>query len=418
MEAFLHFVWLNKLYQKLIPKRAWAGASIEVLDVGTLNTDAGADFHNAKIKIDDLIWVGSVEIHESAHQWLEHKHDEDPSYNNVVLHIVENDDQVITLPNGQALPCCQMQIAPELRADIFRAFERKTELRCSEGLRSLLEKQDWTKTLEQLAQKRLAQKCELVENLWLENKEDWGKTLYALLLRYFGFGINNDAMECLARKLDMKLLLRHQGIEQEALILGQAGLIETIQDEAYREQLNESYRYLKHKYQLEPLSESLFKRLRTRPQNFPLQRLIQFLELISRLSLGADTFEACASINELHNLLRYGKAKLSKEEQKTLNPKLSKATSQMLIINVVVPFLTFSHSKLKRSEGLLKTQDLWRQLPQEQNKITRLFKGYGLTLRSASDSQALIYLYKEYCQKRKCFFCPWGRAILSHEVKN
>ncbi len=413
MEAFLHFVWQNRLYQRLIPKRSIEGKAIEVLDVGTLNRDAGADFLNAKIRIDGLIWVGAVEIHRSAHEWYEHRHNEDPTYNNVILHIVEQDDCLVSLPNGNVLPCCQMSISADLKKDIENFFKNQSKLPCGKALTEVSEQLNHKLILTDLAQERLEAKVSLVQDLWQKSGEDWAKTLYLLLMRYFGFGINNDVMEYLARSLDLRLLLKHSPFEQEALLLGQAGLIPQVQDEAYAHSLQETYDYLSYKYQLEALSPNLaFKRLRTRPKSFPLVRLRQFIDLLGRLNFGADVFEACRTNADFTDLLRYGSIGLSQEEKKQMKTRLSKQTAEMLVINVVVAFLTFSEGQLKRKTKIA-TTSIWSSLPAENNRITRLFMAYGLPNAKASDSQALLHLHKEYCEKKKCFFCPYGRLLLT-----
>ncbi len=415
MEDFLHFVWQNRLYQKLIPKRSLTGQEIEVLDTGVLNRDAGADFFNAKIRIGGLIWVGAVEIHRTSRQWYEHKHDEDPNYENVILHIVEKDNQAIRLKNGEELPCCEMLIADELRLDIKRFFETKAPLPCSKALERRLDKFNLEEFLLKFQSERFEQKLEQVRSLWQASQGDWGKTLYLLLMRYFGLGINNDVMEYLARSLDLRLLLRHKAVEQEALLLGQAGLIPLLRDKAEALKLEEIYAYLSHKYQLEALPPALFRRLRTRPQNFPHERIKQFVKLLNTLSFGADTFEACSSLDELRSLLRYGKARLTKEERKERKALISKQVADLLIINAIAPYMAFSRQELKREVGEREGFALWQKLSAENNKITRLFAEYKFPLRTATDSQALIYLYQAYCEKKKCFFCPFGREVLTRK---
>ncbi len=416
MEDFLHFVWQNRLYQKLIPKRSLSGQKIEVLDVGILNRDAGADFFNAKIRIGAIVWVGAVEIHRSSKEWYEHKHDQDPNYQNVILHIVEQDNQQVRLKNGEELPCCEMLIAEELRLDIKRFFDTKAPLPCSQTLVKLGNQFDFEELLHRLRSERLEQKLEQVRSLWEASQGDWAKTLYLLLMRYFGLGINNDVMEYLARSLDLRLLLRHKAEEQEALLLGQAGLISLLKDKEEVLKLEEIYAYLSHKYQLEPLPSALFRRLRTRPQNFPHERIKQFVKLLNTLSFGADTFEACSSLDELRSLLRYGKAQLSREERKEKVTLISKQVADLLIINAVAPYVAFSRQELKRELGQMEGFALWEEMPAEHNKISRLFAEYKFPLRTAKDSQALIYLYQAYCEKKKCLFCPFGRLALSKKA--
>ncbi len=414
MESFLHFIWQNRLYQKLIPTRSIEGAEIEVLDVGVLNHNAGADFLNAKVRIDGLLWVGAVEIHRSAHEWYEHRHEEDSNYSNVILHVVEDDDCLVNRANGEELPCCVMQISKELRQELKNFFLTKDELRCADYLsqdKLQLNHQNIFKSLEK---ERLDKKLSLVRELYQATSGDWAKTLYLLLMRYFGFGINNEEMLSLARSIDLKLLLKLSSLEQEALLLGQAGLISQVKDELYAQSLEDSYNYLIYKYQLSTLAEGFaFKRLRTRPKSFPLVRIRQMIALLNQLNLGADAFEDCQTTSELVNLLRYGTAKLSKEKVSKTKSSLSKQAAEMLVINVVIPFIIFSKEELHRPT--LNNKLNWQALPPENNRITRLFSTYNFPNQVAADSQSILHLYKEYCEKKKCFFCPYGRVALSRK---
>ena len=101
MEAFLHYIWAHRRYTSLIPQGALRGATIEVLDPGVLNAHAGPDFFAAKVRIDDLLWVGAVEIHHASSQWYQHHHDVDPAYRSVILHVVELDNRPVVTPEGE-----------------------------------------------------------------------------------------------------------------------------------------------------------------------------------------------------------------------------------------------------------------------------------------------------------------------------
>ena len=71
---------------------------------GILNKNAGPDFNNVKLKINDTTWVGNVEIHIKSSDWLVHKHELDSAYENVILHIVYEDDVPVYRKDGTLLP--------------------------------------------------------------------------------------------------------------------------------------------------------------------------------------------------------------------------------------------------------------------------------------------------------------------------
>ena len=75
-ESFLHYLWQMQYFNKR-ELLTTAGETIEIFSLGVLNTDAGPDFANARIKIGQIAWVGSVEIHLLSSGWLDHHHDEE-----------------------------------------------------------------------------------------------------------------------------------------------------------------------------------------------------------------------------------------------------------------------------------------------------------------------------------------------------
>src|SRR5882757_9430567 len=70
-ESFLHYLWQMQYFDRQQLKTS-DGEMIEVFNPGTLNTDAGPDFSNARVKIGSIGWVGSVEVHINSSMWFEH----------------------------------------------------------------------------------------------------------------------------------------------------------------------------------------------------------------------------------------------------------------------------------------------------------------------------------------------------------
>ncbi len=102
-EDFLHFIWKFRLYnnQTLL---CHPDGKLQVVNPGMLNKNAGPDFTEAKLKIDETLWVGHVEIHLKSSDWLLHHHQHDPAYDNVILHVVYENDQPIFRKNGCEIP--------------------------------------------------------------------------------------------------------------------------------------------------------------------------------------------------------------------------------------------------------------------------------------------------------------------------
>ena len=249
MEAFLHYIWAHRRYTKLLPQGALRGATIEVLDPGGLNVHAGPDFFAAKVRIDDLLWVGAVEIHHASSQWYQHHHDVDPAYRSVILHVVELDNRPVVTSEGESLPTCLLMVPEELRPVAPALLSAEARLACADHLPQISgeERQMWLSCLQR---SRLSRKVSAVRQLLERSGGDWAQTLYALFLRALGFGLNGDALERLAFALPLHLLLKHrdQRAQVEALLLGTAGLIDYLPDEAVRAERTSEYAFLAHKY--------------------------------------------------------------------------------------------------------------------------------------------------------------------------
>src|SRR5687768_3525230 len=91
-EKLLQFIWLYQYYHAS-DLRSISGESIEVVHPGQLNNNQGPDFLNARIRVDGMLLVGSVELHLKTSLWRLHGHEPDPFYRNVILHVVLDHDQ-------------------------------------------------------------------------------------------------------------------------------------------------------------------------------------------------------------------------------------------------------------------------------------------------------------------------------------
>ena len=111
MEQLLHYVWKHKLFP-LHTLVTTQGEPLEIIDPGLPNPDAGPDFFNAKIKINGVLWVGNVEIHLRASDWLKHHHEQDTTYDSVILHVASDIDTQIQRTNGEPIPQLELHYPP------------------------------------------------------------------------------------------------------------------------------------------------------------------------------------------------------------------------------------------------------------------------------------------------------------------
>jgi len=433
MESLLHYVWKYKLYESANSVTN-EGKTIEIIDPGVYNSNSGPDFFNAKIKIDGKIWAGNVEIHSEASDWFKHRHFEDKAYNSVILHVVEFLDVPEVFDQSRRLiPQWVMKIPKQIQTNYRFLLESDLSVPCLSQVREIPEiyLSDWKNAL---LTERLERKTNTLFQLLEEYKNDWNEVFYITLARNFGFGINNDAFERLAKSLPLKVILKHQEspIQIEALFLGQAGLLEEEpvadsdspfrgtggQDEYYTK-LRKEYFFLRKKYKLKTLEPYIFKSLRIRPNNFPHIKILQLAGIIGKTQglfaqiLESDEEEKFHSLfdSELSeywlNHYHFGKTSVKKTKYLGLQAR------QVLLINVVVP-LFFAYGKKKNIE--LYTERairLLESLKPENNYITTMFSHAGITMKDACDSQALIQLKREYCEKKKCIFCRIGHKLLA-----
>jgi len=421
MEALLHYVWRHKLYPST-DLFTTEGQRIEVIDPGLPNRNAGPDFFNAKLKIGNMLWVGNVEIHLRAQDWYVHGHHLDARYNNVILHVVQDADLQVLHTNGQPIP--QMVVhCPEEIAQRYDSL-KQTEFYppCYEIIPSLskITVRSW---LSAMQVERFQQKAETVVKRLRYTQNDWEACLFATLARNFGFGLNGDAFELWAKKLNFWALGKHRDnlFQVEAFFFGQAGLLEETPADAddYYLKLQQEYHYLCQKFGLAmPVDASVWQMLRLRPRNFPHVRIAQLAYLYHKSDHLFSRLVESSDVVEVLNLLQtradgYWRTHYvfnvpSVESDK----RLGASSLNLILINTVIPLL-YAYGMHRGSEALCERATRFLEhLKAEQNHIVRMWEQCGLTVGSAADSQALIQLKKEYCDRRDCLRCRFGYEFL------
>ena len=360
-----------------------------MLDPGELNLHAGPDFFAARIRIDQLLWVGCVEIHHAASEWFAHGHHADPAYSSVILHVVEVDNRQVAGLNGEELPTCLI-LVPRTQPEEQAALVEQLHSRSSAATLLDLSAEERSSLLLCLYRARMQSKVQACAQLLERASGDWAQCFWAQL--------NSEAMERLAFALPLHLLQKHSDrLDQvEALLLGQAGLIEVLPEGAYRTQLAEEYQFLRHKYELRALGAGTFRRARTRPANLPERRLLQLAALLTRRDFLGDRCLSARTRRALHELFTLPAAKAEVEGQPA-RAAITSSLCDLLIINVVLPYQVLY---AQRQEGLRDAApdlELLRSIPAEDNRVTRLYRAAGLELRDALESQAILQLehYRE-----------------------
>ncbi len=405
-EDFLQYVWEQRLFSPGLI--AQDGTRVEVLSPGTRNRSDGPDFFNARIKMGNVTWIGNVEIHDRASDWFAHGHDIDKAYDNVILHVVNVADTTVRRPSGKEIPQVVMRVPDHVVRD-YDALRLSTRfIPCAQSLENA-DKMTLHAYLDRLLAERLRHKTETIEQ-WLEkSKGDWREAFYVLLARGLGFGVNGNAMELLARSLPLYVLGKHKDnpLQVEALLLGQAGLIERFAENAplAADRLRMEYRYLSKKFSLQPIDTSLWKH-KTRPSNSPIARIAILAELITKMDgLLARVIENPT----IENI--YGSFATGKNRSDTLLPagRLGHQSIELLTVNAVVPSL-FLYGRSRGKESLCdRAIELLNTLPPERNHIIRQWATWGIKAENAADSQALLELKNNYCERHDCLRCALSK---------
>ena len=415
-ERLLQYIWQ---FQYFNPNdlHVCSGESLQIIHPGNWNTHQGPDFLEATIKIGDTRWIGNVELHIQSSDWFRHSHQDDRNYKNVVLHVVwENDDEHV----ASALPLLVLQdkVPKMLLAQYEDWMKNQHFIPCGQYA-SAVNSMVWTAWKDRLVTERLTRKTLVIEEHLNECNHHWDEVFWWLIARNFGIKVNADAFEAIARSLSIKLLVRHkkQIHQVEALLFGQAALLETPFEEAYPKMLQKEYRFYQRKYRLEPIHQPIHF-LRMRPDNFPSIRLAQLAVLIQDSSHLFSTVIEAISLAEVKTALAvtandYWHYHYRFGEASPFRPKrLGHQTVNNILINTIIPVVFafgFLHKKPLLQEKALK----WLQtIGPETNGITAKFDELGIVCINAMDTQALLELKAGYCDKRRCLECAVGNAIL------
>lgn len=424
MECLLHYCWKHQL----LPLRhltSTRGEPVEVINPGRHNHDAGPDFLYAQVRIGGQLWAGNVEIHVRSSDWYRHHHDRDRAYANVILHVVQTSDRPVTLPYMPDIPIPEVVVPiPEhVRQQYAALVASESHPRCADVLRGLqpLTVRSW---LTRLATERLEQRTEQIDAWRRERGMDWEATLFAALARHFGFGVNGEAFEEWAKTITPAALSKHRDdlFQMEAIFFGQAGLLEppaSGPDAPYRERLQGEYHYLQKLFGLKGMDASRWKFLRLRPQNFPHIRLAQLAMLHHERRLSLSAVVTCKTVKQLRALLdthvspfwqtHYTfRSKPSAPSEK----HLSTASKDLLIINALAP-VAFAYGQYRGDSDLCERALGWLEtMRPEDNLVVRQWRLAGVNPESAADTQALMQLHRQYCERHDCLRCRFGSEYI------
>ncbi len=418
-EALLQYIWKNALYATT-EYIADTGDTVVVQHPGKQSADQGPDFTEGRITINGTLWVGNVEIHTRASDWYLHKHNENPGYNNVVLHVVQENDRICVSERGRQIPAIRLNYDQTLEQRYHNLMLSELKIPCLPDIGSM-EDSRISFWLQSLAVARLERKTAEIAALLQTVGGSWEEAFYIQLARSFGLKVNALPFELLAGSLPLKILLKEPEniVRTEALLFGQAGLLPKDSVDEYSGKLLAEYQYQRKIYGLKPIDGHLWKFLRLRPFSFPTVRLAQLAGLLAH---GHRLFSQAMELKTREDFVHFFSCEVStywKNHYKfgtgsgTKTKRMGLSTVYLLAINTVIPFMFYYGQIKNRTELSERALALLEQLPAEKNAISALWEQVGIRARHALESQALLQLHAAYCQPRRCLQCAIGHHVIN-----
>jgi hypothetical protein len=424
-EELLHFIWKYRFINSSDLKTT-DGDLIEIIHPGTHNTDAGPDFFNAKVKIGDTLWAGNVEMHLKASDWAHHRHHLDAAYNNVILHVVLNDDVDVFTEKGIKVPMMKLEVIESLQHKYIELLLSEKWLVCQDAL-SQLNNIDWHGWLDRCLISRFEERTAKILSLLDQFNGDWEQVFFIVIARSFGFGTNSQPFEMMARQTPVRALLHHADnlLQVEAILFGQAGFIGQEPQNEYQTLLAREYGYLASKFNLKPIPVHLWKFLRLRPVNFPTIRIAQLAAFINQ---NGGAFESLINQHDIHAVIDLLDLQASTywnthyqlfEDESENHPKaLGVSSRQLILINAIIPMM-YAYGQHRSNDDLMaKAFDWLSKLPPEKNHIVDGWQlNGGIEAVNAYESQSLVHLRTAFCEQKKCLQCRIGLLHLKKSIE-
>nr|WP_315231912.1 DUF2851 family protein [uncultured Flavobacterium sp.] len=418
-EDFLHYLWKFKKFDTLNLKTV-NNEEITIVNVGQYLELAGPDFFNAQIVIGAQKWAGNVEIHIKSSDWYVHHHEKDAGYENVILHVVWEHDVAVFRSDNSEIPVLELKeyVEKATLENYQSLMTPKSWIFCEKQLKNVDEfaLKNWQ---ERLFFERLERKSQPIFDLLEQTNQDWEGVLFCLLAKNFGLNTNGEIFYKMAQSIPFSII-RKESFEVEniqALIFGTAGLLDSEKEDNYFKDLKFRYFYLLHKYQIEKFCIEPVQFFKHRPDNFPTIRLSQLANLYHSQQNLFSKINSLSSLKSTYELFQIAASEYWQnhyqfdKESPMKQRKLSKSFIDLIVINTIIPIqFAFAKSQGKEiSEDLIQ---LLNEVVAEKNAIIEKFTSFGIQSKTAFETQSLLQLKNEYCNKSKCLECVIGSELM------
>ena len=417
-EQLLHFVWQGLRFD-VRDLRTTADIPVEILHPGTWNHNQGPDFLNARLLIGGIEWFGQVEIHVEGEDWYRHHHETDDLYNPCVLHVVHTaSKRPVVRQDGTAIP--EVVIGNRIPQTVFARFREfqlaASTLACGSQIRRMPSERV-LRWLDRLSIERMEDKAARMQQKLSAHTQDWEQVLWEELAAMLGGPVNAEAFRDLAARVPARMMTKEAQRRErlEALLFGAAGMLPS-GGEAYVQQLQEEWSFLRAKHRVAPVREPV-RFLRMRPSAFPTLRISQLAAIWQQYGTlmfllapgGIQTFlsDKIEVSDYWRSHYRFG------EPSKPSAKQLGTSQKAILVVNVLLPLgwlYQIAHGREHPSDWL---EEVLLSLPAENNRHIRPFTDIGWPNVHALHSQAMIHLHKQYCVEKRCLDCHVGQFLLS-----
>jgi len=419
-EDLLQFIWEQQLFTRHA-LRTTDGKPLQVIKPGRVQGGSGPDLVDARVRIDGQLLAGTIEVHLRGSDWYAHKHEKDPAYDSVVLHVVYEHDMAVRTARGGRVAAFELKhrIDPRSLEAYQRLMKNKAWVPCEDQL-AQVDRSRVDLWLERVLVERLQRKTADVGSLIKRHHGDAVEAFYHVLLQAFGHKVNAEPFGMLAHALPLKVLQKYRDDElrTEALLFGQAGLLRTDFVDEHPRTLQREHALLRHMHGLKPAPTAAWKFARSHPPNFPTVRIAQFARLVMKCDGSFTELIATDELDAIREALDvtaggYWTDRFSFDQPSSPQPKhLGRAAADHLVINAIVPF-RFAQARLHGDEdGIQRALELLGSMPPEANAIVGGWDARGVKAGSAARSQALIELKNQYCAQRRCLLCGIGTELL------
>jgi hypothetical protein len=420
-EDFLHYLWKFKKFDALHLKTC-NQEEITISNVGQYLELAGPDFFNAQITIGNQKWAGNVEIHVKSSDWYVHHHEKDAGYENVILHVVWEHDSEIYRSNNTEIPV--LELKNYVSAGVVNNYQKlltpKSWVFCEKQLKEIPQFTviNWQ---ERLFFERLERKSKPILELLESTNNDWEAVLFCLLAKNFGLNTNGEIFQRIAQSISFSVIRKEcfEVENLEALLFGFAGLLDAEKEDGYFKDLKFRFFYLLHKYQIKKSCVEPVQFFKHRPDNFPTIRLSQLANLYHKQQNLFSKIGDLNSVEAIYEIFSVSVApywqthyQFDKESPKK-KKALSKSFMDLIILNTVIP-LQFAYAKSQGKEVSEVLIAVLNEVDPEKNSIIEKFSSFGLKSKNAFETQSLLQLKNEYCNKNKCLDCAIGMELLKN----